>query len=262
MHTRQQEDCLWDTGEMYAVIRNCLLACCLALPPAAYSTETPAPLRLLVGEVPPYAIPAGVPGPGALVEITQELAKRVGVTVEVEFYPWTRALVTAALKPRTLVLPVTRTEEREARYRWMVKLVRQRLVFVGLQGKRDLSDSAALKQARVAVLRGTPYKRMLLDAGFTDVAECSTIRECLRMVRSGIADASFGAEDAQRAAAQGDGKHGDIEFSPPFQQNDVWLAGSTDISEDEARKWHAAMEALRADGTVSRILRKYGATAN
>jgi hypothetical protein len=32
------------------------------------------------------------------------------------------------LKPRTLILPVTRNDERETRYRWLVKLVRQRFV--------------------------------------------------------------------------------------------------------------------------------------
>jgi hypothetical protein len=61
-----------------------------------------------------------------------------------------------------------------------------------------------LLHARLVVLRGTPYKR-LLDAGYTDIAECATIRECIRMVKTGIADASFGAEDTHRSAASMNG---------------------------------------------------------
>lgn len=246
------------------VIGRRLPALCLSLllPLAALAAE-PAPLKLVVGELPPYAISANGSEPGALVEITQELGKRMGIALEVDFYPWSRAMAMASLKPRTIVLPVTRNAEREARYRWLVKLFKQRLLFVGLRGNHDLSDTASLKHARVAVLRGTPYKRLLQQAGYTDVAECTTVRECLRMVKKGIADASYGAEDTQRSATHGDGnQESEFEFSPPQQQSDVWLAGSLDFTEEEGRKWRAAMDTLRADGTVTRILRKYGANAN
>jgi polar amino acid transport system substrate-binding protein len=119
------------------------------------------------------------------------------------------------------------------------------------------------KRARLTVLRGAPYKRLLLEAGFTDVSECTTVRECLRMVKKGIADASYGAEDTQRSATHLDGnKETEFDFSPVFQQNEVWLAGSLDFTEEEGRKWRAAMEVLRADGSAARILRKYGINAN
>jgi hypothetical protein len=103
-----------------------------------------------------------------------------------------------------LVLPLTRTAERENKYRWLLKLYRQTFIFVGLHGNPQLSDPARLLHARLVVLRGTPYKQ-LLDAGYTDIAECATIRECIRMVKTGIADASFGAEDTHRSAASMNG---------------------------------------------------------
>jgi len=241
-------------------LRPLLLATALTLlPVAALPSE---PLRLVVGEMPPYAMSDDPSGPGALVELTQELGRRVGEPVQVAFYPWTRALL-ASQQPRTLVLPLTRTPERERNYRWMVKIYKQKYLFIGRHGDRQLSDPALLRNARVVVVRGTPHKRTLIDAHYAHVSECTTVKECMRMVKKGIADATYGAEDVHRYTAKLDGnKESEFEFSPVFQSGEVWLAGSTDISEEEARKWRSALESARTDGAIARILRKYGASGS
>ena len=241
-------------------MRPFLLATALTLLPlTALPSE---PLRLVVGEMPPYAMSDDPIGPGALVELTQELGRRVGEPVQVTFYPWTRALL-ASQQPRTLVLPLTRTAERESKYRWMVKIYKQKYLFIGRHGDPQLGDPALLRNARVVVVRGTPHQRTLTDARYAHVSECTTIKECMRMVKKGIADATYGAEDVHRYAAKLDGnKESEFEFSPVFQTGEVWLAGSTDLSEDEARKWRAALEAARTDGAIARILRKYGASGS
>lgn len=234
-----------------------------ALAPATAVAAGPAPLKLMVGDMAPYSMAAGTVGPGSMVEITQALAQRMGMPMEVQFYPWTRALAMVSLAPRTLVLPLTRTAERENKYRWLLKLYRQTFIFVGQRGNPQLGDPAQLLHARLVVLRGTPHKRLLQDAGYTDISECATVRECIRMVKKGIADASFGAEDTHRSAASMDGnKAAEFSYSPVFRQDDVWLAGSLDFTEEEARKWRTTMETLRSDGTIARIMHKYGAVGN
>ena len=241
-------------------MRAALLATALALlPPQAVPVE---PLRLVVADMPPYAMTDDPIGPGILVELTQELGRRVGEPVQVSFYPWTRTLL-ASQQPRTLVLPLSRTPEREPHYRWMVKMYKQKYLFIGRRGDRQLNDPALLRNARVVVVRGTAHKRTLIDAHYTHIAECTSIKECLRMVKKGIADATYGAEDVHRYSANLDGnKESEFAFSPVFLTGEVWLAGSSDISEEDARKWRAAMEAARTDGALARILRKYGASGN
>jgi polar amino acid transport system substrate-binding protein len=246
-------------------MRRRLLAAPLALLSGLPQAAESAPLRLAVAELPPYAMShATAAGPGSLVEITQELLRRLGAPLTLEFYPWQRALTMAMHVPRMLVLPLTRTPEREPQYRWMVRLYRQRFIFVGAHGGGvDVHDAQALARKRLVVLRGSPHKRALLDAGFIDVSECSTVRECMRMVKKGIADATYGGEDIHRYAATLDGnKESDYDFSAMFRDGEVWLAGSLDLTEEDGRKWRAEMEAMRADGTVARILRKYGASGN
>ncbi|MYN21266.1 transporter substrate-binding domain-containing protein, partial [Rugamonas sp. FT107W] len=127
----------------------------------------------------------------------------------------------------------------------------------------DLRDPAALAQRPVAVLRGSPHKRLLQSLNFGVVAECASVRECMRMVSKGVVDVTYGGEDVHRHAARLDGnREADFNFSAVFRSGDIWLAGSLDIGEDEGRAWRAALEAMRADGTLARLLRKYGLAAN
>ncbi len=183
-----------------------------------------------------------------------------------EFYPWQRALALTGVLPRTAVVPLTRTPEREPHYRWLVRLRQQHFVFVARHGSidpRTLRDPAALARRPVVVLRGSPHRRTLQEMNFRSVAECASVRECMRMVSKGLADATYGGEDIHRYAANADGnREADFDFGPVVRSGDVWLGGSLDFGEDEARKWRAAYEALRADGTLARIERKYGLAGN
>lgn len=233
-----------------------------AAAPAARAAPADA-LRVVAADLPPYAVAQGGASPGLLVEIVQDLARRLGTPVTVEFYPWQRALTMATVLPHIAVLPVTRTPEREALFRWLVRLHQQNFVFVALRGGADVRDLTALRRQRLVVLRGSPHKRVLQELDFIDVAECSTVRECMRMVKKGIADATYGGEDIHRNAAGADGhREAEFDFSPAFRSGDIWLAGSLDFSEEDSRKWRAALEAARADGTLARILRKYGLAGN
>ena len=246
-------NCLQRRGLPYAA---CVLL--LALPMAA-SAASQAPVRLVAGELPPFATENGEHAPGSLVEITQELAKRLGLEAPVEFYPWQRALKMTEGMSRVVVLPLTRTPEREPRFRWLTHLYRQDFVFVARHGALDLHNLQSLKSRRIAVLRGSPHKEVLAAEHFTAVFECANVRECMRMVQTGLADATYGGEVIHRNAANLAGNtESDFDYSAPFRSGEIWLAGSPDFSDADIAQWQAAMKAMRNDGSCARILRKYG----
>lgn len=227
--------------------------------PLAGGAASQAPVRLVVGELPPFAMEGGEHGPGSLVEITQELAQRLGLATPVEFFPWQRALKMTEGMSRVVVLPLTRTPEREPRYTWLTRLYRQDFVFVSRHGTLDLRDIKRLKARRIAVLRGSPHKQVLTAEHFTAVFECATVRECMRMVLTGLADATYGGEAIHRSAANLAGASvSDFDYSAPFRSGEIWLAGSLDFSPADIAQWQAAMNAMRNDGSCARILRKYG----
>lgn len=244
------------TGTLRSLLHGLLLVC--AVPLAASAAEV-APFRLAVGELPPFATEKGPAGPGALVEMTQELARRLGAPPSVNFYPWQRALVMASSMSHVAVLPLTRTPEREARYRWLVRLYRQDFVFVVRHERFSLRDLAGLKELRIAVLRGSPHVKVLTAAGYRAVFECATVSECMRMVKLGLADATYGGEAIHRSTARLAGyQDAEFDYSEPFRSGEIWLAGSLDFSDAEIAQWEAAMKIMRNDGSCARILRKYG----
>jgi polar amino acid transport system substrate-binding protein len=242
------------TGKLRSLLAGSLLAWTVSWAAAA----EPAPFRLVVGELPPFATEKGDAAPGSLVEITLELARRVGEKPTVDFYPWQRALVMTTGMSRMATLPLTRTPEREPRYRWLAQLYRQDFVFVAPHGAFDLRHPETLKTRRIAVLRGSPHVKVLTEAGYQNVFECATVSECTRMVTSSLADATYGGEVIHRSTVnQAGNKAANFDFSAPFRSGEIWLAGSLDFTDADIAQWEAAMKSMRNDGSCARILRKY-----
>jgi polar amino acid transport system substrate-binding protein len=239
--------------------RACLPCLPLLLMSIACAAAPMAPYRIVAGELPPFSTQNGANGPGALVEITQELARRLGSPPPVEIYPWQRALMMARNLHRVAIVPLTRTPEREPQYRWLAHLYAQRFVFVARHGTVNVNDLDELRKRRIAVLRGSPHLALLMAEKFSHVIECASASECTRMIMTGVADASYGSEAVRRSSATlGGSKEADFDYSAPYRSGEIWLAGSLDFTDAEVARWRAAMAAMHADGSAARILRKYG----
>ena len=250
----------WLVQKVSAALRPICLPCLpLLLVSIACAAAPMAPFQLVAGELPPFADDNDARRPGALVEITQELARRIGSPPTVKIYPWQRALMMARNLHRIAIVPLTRTPERESQYRWLAHLYAQRFVFVARHGVVDVNNLDELKKHRIAILRGSPHLDALKAEHFSHLIECASANECTRMINTGLADATYGSEAVRRSTAvMAGGKEADFDFSAPLRVGDIWLAGSLDFSEEEAARWRAAMASMRADGSAARILRKYG----
>lgn len=56
---------------------------------------------------------------GLSVDVSNELATRLGMQLEIDVVPWTRALLTAQNQPNVMVFTVAKTPEREKHYYWI-----------------------------------------------------------------------------------------------------------------------------------------------
>ena len=120
--------------------------------------DTLAPYQIVSGDLPPFTVESGPNSPGALGALVRGMAKRLGEAPPIQFYPWSRALSMVGTQPRTLILPLTRTPEREANYRWLVKLYRQQFVFIALRGATVNLDSLdALRDMPTRNRRSNPH---------------------------------------------------------------------------------------------------------
>lgn len=104
-----------------SVLRTLLGATALARPAVA---QTGPELRLLAAELPPYSFHEPPPtvsengtATGIVHEAVREMARRAGHSGTIGYTPWARAQEAAMRGPRVGILSLTRSPEREARYR-------------------------------------------------------------------------------------------------------------------------------------------------
>jgi len=194
--------------------------------------------------------------PGGLQEIVAELCKRAGVKPLTQFVPWRRAQFLATTMPATAIYPLTRLPEREAQYRWLVPLFEENYVLLAVRGK--LLPVEQMKDKRIALLRGAAQAAILKEQGFTRLVEASSIDEVHRFLLGGMADAAFGERRIISASLKGHGSSEvDFETSAPLRSTTAWLAGSLDFDDSDIAQFQRALDTMRADGTLRRILARH-----
>jgi len=237
-----------------------LLAAAIVAPAAAEA----APLRLLAAELPPYtyqvpsASVAETPGPGRGVihDLVVEAARRVGQSTHIEYMPWYRAQEIAQSEPFIGILALTRSPEREDKYRWLLHLLTDDLVLVGSPGV-DVSDLSKVRDRPVGVLERSGAEALVRSLGFTHVSPQP--EEWMNAKR--MKDRSIDAWVAPRAMVvhavrEVRGNLDVLQFGQVIRPSQLWLAASKSLSDADAKPWQDAWAAMQADGTADRIIRR------
>lgn len=220
-----------------------------------------APLRVVTGDLPPFAI-EGQPGRrGVLVDLVELLLKRCGQPTTVEYFPWNRALTMAGSQPRMAILPLTRTPEREPQFQWLVKLYVQHFVFINRAGQPPVTDLQRARALRIAVLRGSPNPAQLARHGFDDarLLQGSSVEDMLRMLERGIVDAIYGGAMVNMDKVRSSGRDAAaFQVGMTLESGDVWLAAQGGFSDAEKAALEQAHRSLLREGVVEQLFRSYG----
>jgi ABC-type amino acid transport substrate-binding protein len=215
-------------------------------------------LRVVTSHLPPLVLEHGGARPGALMELVNELCKRMKLSPQTQFVPWRRATFLATAMPATAIFPLTRLPEREAQYRWLAPLYDEHYVFLApRQGRFDVRQPEDMKARRIALLRGAGQAAVLRELGYANLVESASIDEVHRFLLTGIADAAFGERNIIRTSLRSRGEEARFGLSAPVRSTTAWLAGSLDFKPDEAQQFQQTMAAMAADGSSRRILARY-----
>jgi polar amino acid transport system substrate-binding protein len=247
-------------------LRFALLSCMLisAIPVWADGggvSGTFAPFRLVTSDLPPFANENQRDKPGFAVEITQAIAAKLGQQVKAEYYPWARAYALSQAEPRVVIIPLTRTPDRQAHFQWLVKIFLQQYVFVSKASDKLITSlDAARAINRIGVLRGSPTTEFALREHFSSqhLYEEASVEAGLKDLDSGRIDVYFGGSAIFAATINATGrKLADYQFGVSLGGGEIWLGASRGFSDMDIAAMRQAFDALTADGTYARLLKKY-----
>jgi polar amino acid transport system substrate-binding protein len=244
---------------MSALVR-CLLLCAVA----ASSLVQAQPLRLLAAELPPYTyqVPSASvseqpgPGRGVIHDLVTEVARRVGHAGSIEYMPWFRAQEIAQSEPYVGILALTRSPEREDKYRWLLHLLTDDLVLVGSPGV-DVSDLARVRDRPVGVLQRSGAEALLKSLDFTRIAAQPEEWMNAKQMKDRMIDAWLAPRlMVVHAVREVRGNLDTLQFGQVVRKSELWLAVSKDLPDSEAKKWEDAWAAMKSDGAIERIIRR------
>lgn len=233
----------------------------LTWPWTSPSAQPPTALTLVTSDLPPMTMP-GEPGQrGVLLDLVEAMLRQADLAAQPEFYPWARAMLLAGDKPRTLIVPLNRTPEREARFQWLVKLYAQRFTFITLAGKPRVETAEQARRLRIACLRGSSNLDQLQKQGVQPgrVYQSTSVADMQRALERGLVDALYGSELIHTDAWRRSGRNlALLQTGLTLESADIWLAAQGGITEAEQARLQHAHEALLADGSVERLFKRYG----
>lgn len=240
---------------LLSLLPLCLAGPGLAQAPAAAGAPE---LRWVAGDLPPFAWQAPDGPRGYAYELAVAMAKRQGRKPAVEFYPWARAVKMTAEGDSYGVFPLARTPDREALFRWLIPLVRVNYTFFARASSTEPNSFEQLRNAKVAVLRGSPIIRNLQAQQFRDIVEAKDYRDMLRLLNDGIIGAVYaGTPMLQAAMIEYGGRLSDYRAIATLGDAELYMAASLKLDQAEGERWIAAYRELERDGTVARLQRRF-----
>jgi polar amino acid transport system substrate-binding protein len=204
-------------------------------------------------DVPPYVWQSqrGVDGYGF--KLYEQVTRRAGLAVQLQLVPFARGLRMLEAGHAEAALVLTRSPDREARFRWLYPVGRFRLAVLTLLNAAAAPSAAAqLKGLRVGSLRASVSRSWLEQSGVSGVVEGKDYVELLAMLRRGIVDAVVGPEAVLRATEARERGEG-LRVTVMDGSYDVYAAAGPAMSEAAVQRVRAAYQELAEAGVVAQL---------
>jgi polar amino acid transport system substrate-binding protein len=215
-------------------------------------------VTVLTGNIEPYAIEKG-PRQGAGIDMIREMGKRAGLDVDIVFKPWQRALAEAAQGPNVAIFPLTRTQEREAKYRWVVGMIPgEPFALLAIRPDVDISSFDAVRDKLVGGMRNAPAEGILRHNGLTNLDLDTDNPASLKKLLRGRTDAWLArVSEAKSMMAEMGEDPARLRIGVSAPSPDSFLAASLDFPQTIAQKLAKAFDSIKADGTYDKIIDSY-----
>ncbi|MBV8048777.1 MAG: transporter substrate-binding domain-containing protein [Paludibacterium sp.] len=219
----------------------------------------PRELVLECDHLPPACNTPADGSPGFMIDIGQEALRRAGFSAQVRIVPWKRAMQDAEYHNDTLIVYFARTPEREASFRW-IDITNQTTFAFMTKEQAPPVDTLAQAQmlGAIGIRAGSSVRSWLIEHGIAaTMLQESTLETMARMLKAGRVPVFFGAPSTfVPLYTKLNGSRPVV--GAPLYASDNWLASGLGFPAGDAARIGAAVRAMKADGSITAILAKYG----
>jgi polar amino acid transport system substrate-binding protein len=218
------------------------------------------PLALHMPDAPPLTLYHDERGHGMVGDITLAAITLSGRTARIVDEPWARAQVNVASGQNQLIIPLSRTPEREQRYTWIVPIMPLERAFFSLDEPVSSFAQARQRYRRIGVGLGTAQVEILRREGFADeqIIQLKLGENPAILLERGRLDAWFtGIPEALYIWHKSSEQRRKLYQSPVLASTDLYLACSRTCDLQIVEQLRAAVLQLESSGVSPRLRQAY-----
>lgn len=215
-------------------------------------------MPVFLPDAPPLTMPGPEGGYGIVGDATLKAAALAGYDLHLVVLPWSRGQRTVQLGKDLLIIPLSRTPDRESNYTWIAPIMSMDRAFFSLDKRVETFEQARNTYTRIAVGMGSAQEQKLRDEGFSDeqIYSLKIGDNPAQMLLLGRVDAWFNGVPESRYIWRGVSSK-PLLMSPVLMTTDLYLACSKTCNETMIQRFRKAVDTLRGDGTIKRIVDGY-----
>lgn len=219
-------------------------------------------IKIVTEHWPPFqVVEKGKNIDGFSVKIVQEMLKETGVKARIKAYPWPRAYNMALKDKNVLIFSITRTEEREALFKWVGPIIGLGDSLWKLKSRKDISLNSLddAKRYKIGVPRDDNQHQFLKQKGFKDTKHLKLLRrwdQTIQMLYKGRVDLIMGSELPIAYRVKGlklDSSKLEQAYEIGQQWGDLSIAFSKSTSDELVQQFRTALEKIKNEGTFDKI---------
>lgn len=241
--------------------RGSVLGFLLMLPISLISSRACAasqPVELLMGDAPPLTITNEGNRHGIVGDVVLRALAESGYSPEPRSLPWARAQKYALEQENVLIIPLSRTPEREHQFTWVAPIFRMERAFFSLKYQVKDFEEARQRFKAIAVGMGSAQEQTLLSKGFMrqQIYPIKIGENPAQLLLKGRVDAWFnGIPESRYIWAKLSSRP--LLMSAPLVSQDVYLACSKVCDATLVSKIAKAIGALRKNGFIDETTARY-----
>lgn len=233
------------------------LAAAVACPEIARSEETSRSDRFVYPYYPPLMIDHLSAQPGLSIEIVRRAAQIAERSVEFENLPFVRSLKTVQRRSGYFQPALYRNPAREPDYAWIVETHKVVNVFSTLDRRIDSLDEARALGS-IGVEEGAAMDVLLTEQAFANLQRVDRPEINAQKLAAGRIDAWALTRSLAHWTWRSAGMERPLVSGAPITVSPVYIVGNRDTEPEVVDAYRKAVDEMRSDGSLERILERYG----